>query len=418
MLVSILVSTSYVVDSVSTQATNARERVSATELAEQWLETIAQWPLTTLQADIDHDVALATTSVAGLTYTITGHFDWLDDGSTHSLCKSGSPPQVITTEVTVSWDASTLTETSIINPPYGTANPSDGYIAVQITGSSPPSPPAYVTNVPVTVTPVGSNSPQSYLPDINGCVFVQEAPGTYNVQLNSPTGGPLFIDSQESLNPCDCSSTSPASDVTVVAGLTTDAVFPDFDQASVVQFQSSSAPQPATNMPVSVGNSSLEPVGWTTVIATRSGQTTSDLFPYPSGYAVWYGDCLAEEPSPATQIPTSPGASSSATIGGLSTLALAVTSSSTGNPIPLATASATVDDPDPSDGCPSDTFGLTVADSSGDSTTALPAQTYSVVVTDPADNDQTTVTLQVTTTGVVDGASTYPDGTPVPVSVG
>jgi len=416
-LSAILVSTSYVIDTVSTQASNARERVSATQLAEQWLETVANWPLTTLQADIGQNVTLATTSVAGIPYKVTGHFDWLDTGSSHSLCKSGSPPQVITSQVTVSWVSSSLTETTVINPPYGTVNPSDGYIAVQIEGASG-SPPAAVTTVPVTITPVGGSA-QAFVPDSNGCVFTQETPGLYNVQLGSPAGGPVFIDGQESFRPCDCSTTSPPSDVTVVVGLTTDAVFPDFDQASVVQFQANGLALPATGMPVSVANSSLEPSGWTTVIPAGSPSTGADLFPYVSGYAVWYGDCLAEEPSPATQIATSPGTSSSAGVGGLSLLELAITNSS-GDPVSGDTASATVEDPNPSDGCPSDVFGLSApiqsGPQSGSSTTALPAETYSVTVTDPG-KGQTTVTLQVTTTGVVEGQNTYQDGTPVPVSV-
>ena len=42
--------------------------------------------------------------------------------------------------------------------------------------------------------------------------------------------------------------------------------------------------------------------------------------------------------------------------------------------------------------------------------------TYSVTVTDPGNHLTTNVTLQVTSTGVVDGGTTYPDGTAVPVT--
>ena len=91
----------------------------------------------------------------------------------------------------------------------------------------------------------------------------------------------------------------------------------------------------------------------------------------------------------------------------------------TGMPVAGDTASATVEDPNSSDGCPSDVFGLSgpvqSGPQSGSSTTALPAETYSVTVTDPG-KGQTTVTLQVTTTAVVEGQNTYQDGTPVPVS--
>jgi hypothetical protein len=113
----------------------------------------------------------------------------------------------------------------------------------------------------------------------------------------------------------------------------------------------------------------------------------------------------------------SPGGSSTATITGLAPLQLQV--SKAGSPFYGATASAVVKDS--ADSCPADTFGLTPT--SG--TTPAPAlsitevilETYTVTVVDPGNGLSTTLTLQVTATGVVDGGTTYSDGTAVPVTV-
>ncbi len=425
VLIAILVSTSYVVDTVSDQASTARERVTATELAEQWMETLANDPLTTLQSDMNHDVTLATPDISGVTYTVVSYLDWSGTGLAPSLCLSGSPPQVIRTSVTVNWEVTnTLTETTIINPPYGTASPGDGFLSVQIIGATGSGPPGDVTNVPVVIDDGPEGADETYTPDTNGCVFREESPGTYSVTLGQPKAGPAFADNQEDpVLPATCTYPAsgqgcPSASATVVEGLTASTSF-HYDQASVVQFQSGGAPVAATNLPVSVGNDQLTPLPWRTVIPAGSQATSAALFPYASGYSVWYGDCTAEEPASPTQISTSPGVTTTATIGGLATLVMAVTNSSTSNPVSGATATATVADPNAAtDGCAADTFGLTAANSSGDSSTALPVETYNVTVTDPSNGDTTTVSLQVTSTSVIDGQTTYPDGTPVPVSVG
>jgi len=158
VLLVVLVSTSYLIDNVVQQAATSREKVAATELAEQWLEHLSNDPISSLQAYIAKDVQLTATpvSVANILYTVWGHLEWADTGATHSLCTSGNPPQVIRATVTVKWAGQALGETTIINPPYGTVVPGDGFLSVQIYGLNAPNPPAdtaNLVNVPVTVTP-------------------------------------------------------------------------------------------------------------------------------------------------------------------------------------------------------------------------------------------------------------------------
>ncbi len=158
VLLVVLVASSYLVDNVVQQAATSREKVAATELAEQWLEQLSNAPIASLQAYIAKDVQLTPSPVvvASVPFTVWGHLEWGDTGATHSLCTSGNPPQVIRATVTVKWAGQALGETTIINPPYGTVVPGDGFLSIQIVGLNSPNPPAdtaNLINVPVTVTP-------------------------------------------------------------------------------------------------------------------------------------------------------------------------------------------------------------------------------------------------------------------------
>src|SRR5580700_476018 len=98
VLLLVLIASSYLVDNVVQQAAFNRERVSAAELAEQYLETTSNATLSSLQADISRDVLLTATPIPG-----------------------------------------------------------DGYLSIQILGANAPSAPAdtaNLINVPVTVTPI------------------------------------------------------------------------------------------------------------------------------------------------------------------------------------------------------------------------------------------------------------------------
>src|SRR5579863_2650671 len=160
VLLLVLIASSYLVDNVVQQAAFNRQRVAAAELAEQYLETTSNATLSSLQADISRDVLLTATpiTVGGINYSVWSHLEWAGTGSSPSLCASGNPPQVIRATMTVKWgNGQSMGETSVIDPPYGTVIPGDGFLSIQILGAGAPSPPAdtpNLINVPVTVTPV------------------------------------------------------------------------------------------------------------------------------------------------------------------------------------------------------------------------------------------------------------------------
>lgn len=410
LLLTIVVTTYLVMYDVIEQTGVARQRVAATELAEQLLEQIANDPLSTLQGYIGHNVLLTPTpvTIVSTQFSASAHLEWSGTGSSPSLCLSGNPPQVITATVTVNWNVNvTLAETTVINPPYGTAVPTDGWVSVKITGASGSTPPAGVTSVVVGINDGPHGSVTNYSPDDNGCVYQQEVPGSYTVTLSSPSGGPAFIDGQE--NP------TPGASVAVIPGLTAFTPF-GYDQAATVDFSPSSAAPAATGMPVAAGNAQLTPLPWRVVVSPGSSAVSAALFPYASGYQVWYGDCTVEQPTTPAEAPSTPAGSSSVQITGLVDLPMQITKG--GVPLVGATATATVQDA--ANGCPADTFGLSpsqAASGQAVSDTSVIPETYQIVVTDPGNHLTASVTAQVGATGVTVGGTTYPLGTAVPVSV-
>jgi len=160
VLLLVLIASSYLVDNVVQQAAFNRQRVSAAELAEQYLEITSNATLSSLQHDISRDVLLTATpvTVGGINFSVWSHLEWAGTGNTPSLCASGNPPQVIRATMTVKWgNGQSMGETSIIDPPYGTVIPGDGFLSIRIYGANANKPPADTTNlinVPVSVTPV------------------------------------------------------------------------------------------------------------------------------------------------------------------------------------------------------------------------------------------------------------------------
>lgn len=122
ILLVVLVPAAYMMDSAVQQSASAREKVAATELAEQALEQLGNDSLTTLEGELNTVVPLSTVMVAGVTYKVTGFLTWQGVGSSPDLCSSGSPPVSISASATVTWGpgiSKRLAEQSVISPTYG-----------------------------------------------------------------------------------------------------------------------------------------------------------------------------------------------------------------------------------------------------------------------------------------------------------
>jgi len=437
ILLVVLLSTSYVVDTTVKQAAINKQRVAAAELAEQYLETLSNTTLSSLQADISKDTLLTTTpvTVGGTSYNVWAHLEWATTGTPENLCTAGDPPEVIRATVTVKWGAGIQTEqqgeTSVINPPYGTLLPGDGFLSIQIVGANPALPPSDTTNlinvqVNVQETYPSTGSVVTYNPDQNGCVYLQEPAGEkFSVSLASPSGGPTYIASSDV-------TTTPGTTTPVTvtaAGLAYSPPYFHYDEAGTVTFTPQTGPI-ASNMPVSVAMGSLLSattiVPWTGTSATgvAANATNAPLYPTstasnPTPYSVWYGDCTNEEPSAPSTFTLAPKGSATVQVTGLDPLPLAVTVTS-GN-APSSETAVLADPAAPTDGCTKnvESYGLSGFSGSGHSysdTTEIIPQTYTVTVKDGSVGSTVLSNVVVSASGVSVNGTNYGTGA-VPVTV-
>jgi hypothetical protein len=353
-------------------------------------------PITTLNTALSSGVSTTTLTVSGLTQAVA-------NGDSITI-GSGSQAQVVTASAATAVGTGTQT--------------------ITVTSFKPTS--SFAAGTAIADAAWGGAT--VYNPDQNGCVYLQEPLGKYSVSLASPSGGPTFIDYQEYPTP-GVTGQNPVTVTVSTSGLEAVPVQFHYDEAGTVTFSPSAAAPIATGMPISVGNSSLQPSGTDVIVAHGATATSAQLFPYTTGYTIWYGDCttqgtvIQEQPTGATTFALSPQGTASALITGLDTLTLAVTQTGGGPTAPTATA--TVADPlAATDGCSTSNGEVyTLKGISGSGTaytvsTAILTQTYTIVVTDPNNaKTSTPITAVVSATGVKVGATNYPTGTPIPVTV-
>jgi len=353
VLLLVLVAVGSLAGDVLGQAATARAAVTAGGLAEQTLGQLAHEPLSSLSTQVDRSVSLPVITLAGETFSRQEYLAWQAPG-TPDLCQSGQPPVALLATVTVAWDHDRqhLSQTSVLDPPYSAQEAGDGDLAVAVQSAADPSqPPADVQAVRVLVSTPDGQQVTSATPDPSGCVYLTLPAGSYEVSLQSPTA-PLFVD------PAGQEQT-PAQQVTVAAGQVSQLAV-SFDQATLVTFQpsplpssSTPPPPPISGLPVTVTSSGL-PTGSAVIIP--AGQNPSGpvpLFPFPTGYHAYYGDCPAEAPANPTGFSTAPGAVDTVDLSGLEPLELQVSATGAG-PV---TGTLQLD-PSASSGCPADSFPL------------------------------------------------------------
>jgi Tfp pilus assembly protein PilV len=178
----------------------------------------------------------------------------------------------------------------------------------------------------------------------------------------------------------------------------------------------------ATGLPVEIGNATLAPSTYQTVVTpgwttTRPANPLPPLYPFVSGYSMFAGDCQAES-NPGlnvAQAATVPGASSSVTIplGLLSIQVLHTSGTSVG--LPYAATLSLVSTTSGS-GCGADTYPLQSAGVDGVSRTEVPYGTYTLTIV-TAGGTTTVPNVTVGGSSVTVGATSYLLPTPVPERV-
>jgi len=197
ILLAVLIPTSYLFTNVLANAASARQRLTALSVAEQWIEVLNnQGPPADAnnQPEVGVPISEPSSLLSGVTYKVVAFFHWTDaSGGTPDFCATNTAP-ALGLQVTVSWGSGqSITDQAILDfPPSG--NLTDGFLAVQVNGdpSYPGTPPAdvfsnswssRVQKVPVQISGSNLTTPYELTPDAKGCVFLELAPGVYNVQV-------------------------------------------------------------------------------------------------------------------------------------------------------------------------------------------------------------------------------------------
>ena len=261
--------------------------------------------------------------IDNVSYTVSRNAEWASVGSTAaSTCDEGTTSELahLRVKVSVSWPGTKrpVTMTTVMTPPKGTYSASDGHIGLKVIDAS--GQPRDGQSVSVT----GPSGTLTATTADDGCVlFPFLTPGSYTVTLSTPG----YVDIK-GMSP----STTTA---TVVAGQIWKGTV-SYDRAATITatFQTAAGYQVPAHItsttgvdatPVMLGNSGLLPSGAARATSTSGTQprTISNLWPYASGYQLWSGGCLDNDPqyTAATSgydreppVAVTPGGTSTATI--------------------------------------------------------------------------------------------------------
>ena len=334
-----------------------RNRVVAANLATAQLENLRSLSNSTtnfnaMAQQYVGNTVTSTQKVGGVTYTVATNMRWsagtFSSGSCAASAAENAPNlnPVIQTTVTVTWTnqrlATPVTESGVINPPYGAYNTQTGNLSVLVQNAAGNGDP----NVQVSISGYSSlgamvQGVEAASTDVNGCAFFANLPvGNYNIDLSY--GGYVLAQS----TPQTSALTPYAPTWQVTAGTTTPAQF-QYDQGFSVQLPTSdnNSMQVAQEFGLTLSNPNLTKTsGVLTYPASTFSATSSvgSLYPYTGGYTYWYGTCFINTstsqypfttPSPA-YAPTAPQTTTPITpyYGQISVTVVDTTSPSTTSP--------------------------------------------------------------------------------------
>ncbi|KQW46036.1 hypothetical protein ASC77_19250 [Nocardioides sp. Root1257] len=243
--------------------------------------------------------------VDNVPYTVTRTAQWSEMGQTAaSTCDEGGSIELayLRVQVDVSWpglgDRPPVTMSTVMTPPKGTYSALTGHIGVKVIDAS---------GAPFggrTVTATGASGTYTETTSDDGCaLFAFLAPGTYQVKVQSVG----YVNRNG-----DPAGTATAQ--VQVGQLWRTTI--EYDQAAALTATFTTASGyalPTTNaIPIALGNSALLPSGSKSVAGSGNTRTVANLWPYPSGYQVWAGSCLDNDPQFTDQdrglpITTDPG---------------------------------------------------------------------------------------------------------------
>ena len=299
------------IDRTSEVSASSRSRAIAADLAEQDQERMRAFKAT----DLTNYNGSRTVTVAQVRYTVRSSASWVADKSgTESCTNNSSQADYLKITSTVSWPAQLADRpvkmVSVVAPPPGGLGPTRGNLVVQLTDQADQP----LEGIPVGLTPTGT----SLLTNSEGCAFFGYlAVGAYQATF-SQVG---WVDPAGNSNVALNGSVSAGTTMTLTDRYAAAAqIAVGFDTKV-----GAAAAQPAQAQSVTVANPGL-PVPGTRTTAPGSLQsviTSSNLFPFTTGYGVYAGSCPSADPTvydPAYWskypglVTTTPGASRAVTV--------------------------------------------------------------------------------------------------------
>lgn len=240
---------------------------------------------------------VSTTSVDGITYTVTKSAGWLTNTGSASDCGTSGLLQNKTLNVSVSWNgmrsgAAPVQASTLLAPAGPINDPTSGTIIVHVRTAGG----AGLAGVSIGVTPdstVTPNTATTVSPappstDVDGCSYVLKVvPGTYQVTIGAAGDGRISSDQKQPIK----------VSVPVTAG-----------QSSVLEKQYDTAATPTLTLAPGAPATTMFPTNLTVTYApqgdpyttpvtvrTVAGVTTTatPLFPFSSGYQAFAGTFVA-----------------------------------------------------------------------------------------------------------------------------
>ncbi len=309
--------------------------------------------------------------VDGIPFTVVRSTQWASVSSTGgSTCDDGTEQELayLKVKVAVSWPGlgsrPPVTMDTIMTPPKGTYSNLTGHIGLKVIDRFG----APQGGIRVVVTAAnGATHPTTTSSD--GCALVAFlTPGAYTVRVDKPG----YVNEQG-----DPTGTLSAP---VQAGQLWKGTI-SYDRAASLRVTASTAPGYTVpnlgSIAVTVGNPGITPAGSRAIAGSGSSRTVTNLWPYPSGYQVWWGGCNDNDPQFSGQVRDLPVTTDPGTLATTDIVLAPVDLEDRRNKVYVATQHVTAQTAD--NGCPggaSITLGTT--DSDGKLRTSLPYGTWTI----------------------------------------
>ncbi len=280
-----------------------RSRLEAVSLASRELEitrdafsSATRGPDTITQNAVVNQNPLpdGTMVVDDVPYTVTRTARWEQIGAADaqlSPCDQGSSEELVVLHVTVdvTWpalgDRPPVSMDTIMTPAKGTYSSLDGHIGLQVIDSEGG------PKAGVTVTAKDGGDTRSGVTASDGCVLLAHLPaGHYTVTAQVPGFVNRSGDPQAT------------KEVDLQAGqLWRGSVEYDAAAGIIAEIRTPqegyTIPAGVESLPLTLGNSHLQPVGVKTVPGSGLTRTLEDLWPDPAGYGLWLGGCEDDNPA-------------------------------------------------------------------------------------------------------------------------